>query len=126
MTEIKTKNFNPRTDKKLKCTCEHQYCDQRSVKQETLDKVQLIRQDANRPLTITSAGRCSHHPNETHRSKPADHQNCIAVDISISNGLDRMEIVKLGLKHGANAIGVAKTFVHLGWRDTNSTVMWVY
>ena len=82
-----------------------------------LDKVQLIRDDAKRGLVITSGGRCPNHPDEIKRTKPADHQNCVAVDIRVYGGIERMELVRLGLKHGANAIGVAKTFVHLGWRE---------
>lgn len=124
---IKTKNFNPETDIKLLCTCNHPECDKRSVKQSILDRVQLIRDDAARPLTITSAGRCIHHPDELVRVTPADHQKCIAVDIAVSGGVERMEIVKLGMIYGATAIGIAKTFVHLGWRDkSNRPVIWTY
>ena len=123
---IATKNFNPTTDPKLVCTCGRRGCDKRSVKQETLDKVQLVRYDAKRPLTLRSGGRCPLHLDEYKRDKPADHQNCVGVDIAVSNGIERMEIVALGLKHGATAIGVGKSFVHLGWRDTKRHVMWKY
>ena len=123
---IKTENFNPKTDKKLLCTCGHPECDQRSVNQETLFKMQFIREDAGRPLKITSGGRCEYHPDEVRKKKPGDHFNRVAVDIAVSNGIERMELVRLGLKHGATAIGVAKTFVHLGWRDTKYPVMWTY
>lgn len=124
---IKTKNFNPETDIKLLCTCNHPECDKRSVKQSILNRVQLIRDDYGKPLTIRSGGRCIHHSDELVRVTPADHQKCIAVDIAVSGGVERMEIVKLGLIYGANAIGVAKTFVHLGWRDkSNLPVIWTY
>jgi len=123
---IKTKNFNPDIDKKLLCTCGHADCDKRSVHQWVLDKVQLIRDDIGIGLVVTSAGRCPNHPNEVHRSKPADHQNCVAVDIKVTNGFDRLELVRLGLKHGATSIGVGKTFVHLGFRNIADGVMWTY
>lgn len=123
---IKTKNFNPESDTKLLCSCGHTKCDKRSVKQWVLDKVQLIRDDADRPLIITSGGRCANHPNEVHRTKPADHQKGIAVDIAACNGEQRAEIVILALKHGANAIGVANGFVHVGFRCTEKFVMWTY
>jgi zinc D-Ala-D-Ala carboxypeptidase len=123
---ISTKNFNPAFDNKLICTCSHSKCDKRSVKQHVLDMVQLVRDDAMRPLTITSGGRCQYHDSEKYRSVPADHQRCIAVDIAVSNGLERAELVELGLKHGFNAIGVAKTFVHLGYREGSQNVIWVY
>ena len=123
---VSTKNFHPASDKKLVCTCGHEDCDLRSVSQDSLDKVQLIRDDAKRGLVITSGGRCPNHPDEVKRTKPADHQNCVAVDIRVYNGVERMELVTLGLKHGATAIGVAKTFVHLGWREGSAPVMWTY
>ena len=123
---IQTNNFKPTTDKKLLCTCGHLNCDKRSVKQDILDRVQLVRDEAMRGLTITSGGRCPNHPKEICRITPADHQNCIAVDISVSGGLERGQLVKLGLKHGFNAIGVAKTFVHLGYREGAPLVVWTY
>ena len=123
---IRTANFNPETDPKLLCTCGHPDCDKRSVKLMALDNVQRIREDAGRPLKVTSGGRCTNHPNEIHRTTPADHQNCVAVDIAVTHSIERMELVRLGLLHGATAIGVAKTFVHLGWRNTDKPVMWVY
>lgn len=123
---ISTKNFNPGIDIKLRCTCGHEKCDRRSVSQDVLDNVQLIRDEAKRGLVITSGGRCPNHPDEVKRTKPADHQNCVAVDIRVYGGIERMELVRLGLKYGANAIGVAKTFVHIGWREGSPPVMWTY
>ena len=126
---IQTKNFNPNYDKKLLCTCGHPKCDKRSVKQEVLNGIQLIRNDADRPLTITSGGRCQWHPDELKRLNPADHQKCNAVDIFVQGGLERGEIVALAIKHGFNSIGVAKTFVHVGFRDhliDGDIIMWTY
>jgi hypothetical protein len=123
---IRTVNFTPEYDHKLLCTCGHSECDKRSVSQETLDRVQLVRDDANRSLQVTSGGRCTHHLNEVHRTTPADHQKRIAVDIAVNGGLERAQLVQLGLKHGFNAIGVAKGFVHLGYREGSPTIMWTY
>lgn len=123
---IKTKNFNPATDPKLLCTCGLLGCDRRSVNQNTLNRVQLVRDSAGRPLTITSGGRCHRHPSEEYRKTPADHQKGLVVDISVNGGVERAQIVTLGLKHGFNAIGIAKTFVHLGFRQGEQPVMWVY
>ena len=123
---IKTKNFNPELDIKLLCTCGHQECDKRSVSQDTLDRTQLVRNDVMRSLTVTSGGRCQYHPSETRRTTPADHQKGIGIDIYVNGGLERGQLVKYGLKHGFNAIGVAKTFVHLGYRKGEPLVMWTY
>jgi hypothetical protein len=125
---ISTTNFNPNTDPKLLCTCGHAKCDKRSVKQQVLNKVQCIREDANRPLTITSAGRCQYHPNEIHRTEPADHQKCIAVDIFYTTILERNELMVLAGRHGANAVAAGKNFVHMAWREDigNRIATWKY
>lgn len=123
---IYTDNFNPSYDTKLLCTCGEAQCDKRSVSQETLDRAQLVREDANRSLIVTSGGRCPFHYTEVHRTTPADHQKQIALDIAVYGGYERAEIVALGLKHGFNAIGVAKSFVHLGYREGEPLVMWIY
>jgi zinc D-Ala-D-Ala carboxypeptidase len=123
-----TSNFNPNTDPKLLCTCGHPKCDKRSVKQQVLNKVQYIRDDADRPLTITSGGRCPYHPNEIHRDEPADHQNCVGVDVFYSNVLERNELLVLAGRYGATAVAVGKSFIHMAWReDTGDRVKtWEY
>ena len=123
---VYTKNFHPDSDPKLLCTCGHVDCDKRSVSQFVLDKVQELRSEINRPLTVTSGGRCPNHSNEIHRTTPADHQKGLAVDIAVSGGFERAEIVQFALVLGFNAIGVAKTFVHLGYRVNQPLVMWTY
>ena len=123
---IQTKNFNPATDKKLLCTCGHPKCDKRSVKQGLLNSVQLARSDANRAFTVRSGGRCPYHPDEQHRTTPADHQKQQGIDLAVSGGFQRGEMVALGLKYGFNAIGIAKTFIHWGKRPGEKLVMWVY
>ena len=123
---IQTKNFNPKTDPKLLCTCGHVDCDKRSVNQGVLNSIQHIRDEVCRPLTITSGGRCKNHIDELNRKVPADHQKGISVDIYVAGGIERGEIVKKGIERGFNAIGVAKTFVHLGYRKDEKLVMWNY
>lgn len=125
---ISTYNFNPTDDPKLLCTCGHELCDKRSVSQEHLDRVQVAREIDGNPWPVTSGGRCQYHPNEVHRVKPADHQKCQGVDIRVT-GATRGNIVDAGIKAGCNAIGVAKTFVHLGHRPelpVGHIAMWVY
>ena len=125
---IATKNFNPSFDFKLLCTCGHPDCDERSVSQEHLYRVQKVRDIVGHPLPVRSGGRCSNHPDELHRSTPADHQKCQGVDVA-ATGTTRGNIVKAGIDSGCNAIGVAKTFVHLGHRQGLPAIhltMWVY
>ena len=125
---IQTDNFNPEIDTKLLCTCGHELCDKRSISQEHLNRMQVAREIDGNSWTVTSGGRCEHHPNEIHRTTPADHQKGTGGDISC-NGATRGNIVDAGIKAGCNAIGVAKTFVHLGYRPElpdGHITMWVY
>lgn len=125
---IKTENFNPDNDPKLLCTCGHINCDKRSVSQEHLDRVQKTREKLGHSLSVTSGGRCPNHPNEVKRSTPADHQKQQGCDVAVT-GATRGNVVNAGVQSGCNAIGVAKTFVHLGYRadlPKGHITMWVY
>ena len=125
---IATKNFKPEYDFKLLCTCGHPDCDERSVSQEHLDRAQRVRDIVGHALPVTSGGRCPNHPDEIHRTNPADHQKRQGIDVGI-NGNTRGNVVDAGIKAGCNAIGVAKTFIHLGYRPdlpAGHIVMWVY
>lgn len=121
MSEISTKNFHPDTDPKLKCTCGDPRCDKRSVRQYVLDRVQAIRDDLGQPMTVTSGGRCPHHPSELSKSAPGDHQKRCAVDIACdSEGLETKLKVLAG-RHGADRVagGAYCGFVHIAWTGTH-------
>ena len=105
----------------LKCSC----CGSYGVQQWALDKLQQVRTEADRPLTITSSYRCPNHPVEAKKTKAGTHAQGIAFDVYVANGAERYQIMALGLKHGAKGIGLAKSFVHLDWRDTTK-VAWTY
>lgn len=117
---IKTKNFNPDVDVKLLCTCGHTNCDKRSVDQDTLDRVQLMRDDLNASMVVTSGGRCPNHPNEITKSKPGDHQLQKAVDISCDNRDQETKLKVLAGRHGATRVagGAYCGFVHVAWTTT--------
>ncbi|BBM66342.1 hypothetical protein VA249_29880 [Vibrio alfacsensis] len=123
---ISTEHFHPDTDKKLRCTCGHSECDKRSVDQETLDKAELVRQWMSRPLIVTSGGRCPNHPDETHRTKPADHQKCIGIDVFYEGEEMKNLIMMYGVRAGFTAIAAGKNFVHLGNRKQNHLSTWRY
>lgn len=125
---IKTDNFNPKEDTKILCTCGHPDCDQRSISQEHLNRMQVVREDVDHSLSVTSGGRCPNHPDEANRKTPADHQLCNGGDVRV-NGATRGNVVRAGIDAGCNAIGIAKTFVHLGYREDlpeGHVTMWVY
>lgn len=121
-----TANFNPKTDTKLLCTCGHANCNKQSVNQESLDKLQMVRDWLNRPMYVTSGGRCPNHPNELHRSKPADHQKGIGVDIAYNTEKEKNLLMLYGAKAGFTAIAAGKDFVHLGNRPQSHLTTWSY
>lgn len=125
---IATKNFHPDTDPRLLCTCGHAECDKRSVSQEHLERVQVVRNGVGHALPVRSGGRCPNHPDEINRTTPADHQKMQGVDVGVT-GSTRGNVVKAGLDAGCNAIGIGQTFVHLGYRPDlppETTIMWTY
>ena len=118
---IKTADFNPEIDTKLLCTCGHELCDQRSVSQSALDKVQLIRSDIRQPMTVTSGGRCPNHPNELTKSSPGDHQLQEAVDIACNDIDFETKLKVLAGRHGATRVagGAYCGFVHIAFTQTD-------
>lgn len=120
---ISTKNFHPDTDKKLKCTCGHPDCDQRSIDQSSLNNLQKIRDDLGHPITVTSAGRCSYHPNEIKKSAPGDHQKRKAADVKCDNEQLETKLKVLAGRHGATRVagGSYCGFVHIAWTETERT-----
>jgi len=130
MGEISTQNFHPSTDPKLKCTCGHPECDQPSVNQFTLDKVQLIRDDLEQPMVITSGGRCRNHPDEKSKASPGDHYKQYAVDVACDNEQLETKLKVLAGRHGATRVagGAYCGFVHMAWTPTPRTDVptWTY
>jgi hypothetical protein len=125
---IQTNNFNPKVDTKLLCTCGHKDCDERSISQETLNKVQLVRDDYNRPMPVTSGGRCPNHPDELKKDYPGDHQRQYGLDIRYKSVLERNKLMVLAGRHGATRVAFGKTFVHMAWTPTSDTSVptWQY
>jgi len=76
-------------------------------------------------FTITSGYRSVHHTAERNKKKGGTHTQGIAADIAVSNGEQRMKIVKEALAMGFGGIGVAKSFVHVDMRTT-TPVLWTY
>jgi len=121
--KIKTQNFNPVDDIKLLCTCGNVDCDQRSVDQQTMDKVQRVRTDLGQPVIITSGGRCPNHPNELTKSAPGDHQKQKAVDVRCDSSDHETKLKVLAGRHGATRVagGSYCGFVHMAWTETERT-----
>ena len=97
------------------------------MKPEFIHMLDELRERCGFPFTITSGFRSVHHTAE--RNKPAGkkgtHTQGIACDIAVSNGVERMKIVKEALALQFPGVGVAKSFVHVDMRTT-TPVMWTY
>lgn len=95
------------------------------MKPEFIAMLDQLRAKCNFPFTVTSGFRSVHHTAERNKKKGGTHTQGIAADIAVSNGEQRMKIVKEALEMGFGGIGVAKSFVHVDMRTT-TPVMWTY
>ena len=76
-------------------------------------------------FALPRAIRDATHPAEASKATPGTHNQGIAADIAVSNGVERMNVVHWALKMNFGGIGVAKGFVHVDDRKT-TPVMWTY
>ena len=108
----------------LECKCG---CGLMNMQPEALEKMELVREDVDRPLTASSGSRCPAH-NKAEGGKPLSaHLDGYALDIKTANGRERYEIVTAGLRAGFTRIGVARSFVHLDCHpDKFPEVFWSY
>ena len=84
-----------------------------------------LRERCGFSFVITSGYRSVKHTAERSKEKGGTHTQGIAADIAVSNGEQRMKIVREALDMGFGGIGVARTFVHVDMRAT-TPVMWTY
>jgi uncharacterized protein YcbK (DUF882 family) len=97
------------------------------IKPELIHALDELRERCGFPFVITSGYRAPTHSAEVNKPNgPGTHSQGIAADIAVSNGFQRMNIVHEALKLGFPAIGIAKGFVHLDIRKTDTPVMWTY
>lgn len=125
-----TKNFNVKIDQKIICTCGHPDCDKRSINQETLDRLQLVRDEYGKPMVITSGGRCPYHPYQAKKSDPnsGDHPKGRGVDIQVTSRVEFNRLAVIAGRQGFNAIGdgLDRGFMHIGVRDGEHIASWGY
>ena len=100
-----------------------------NMQHEFMEKLQAIRKDFNRSMTITSGFRSVKHPIEAKKTHSnGEHTQGFCADIMCITGNDRFQLIQLALKHGITRIGVAKTFLHLGigGKGLPNNVIWEY
>jgi len=102
---------------------------QNEMQHEFMVKLQALRTEFGRSLTITSGYRHPTHPIEarkTHSNGEHTQGNCC--DVACTDGATRFRLIQLALKHGITRIGVARNFLHfgIGGRGLPNNVMWEY
>jgi len=106
--------------------CTHTGTGGENMDPEFLENLDRLREICGFPFRITSGWRDATHPVEARKEKPGTHQQGIAADIAVTNGLDRLTLVREALKMDSfNGIGIGDGFVHLDGRTT-TPVMWTY
>lgn len=96
---------------------------------EFMQRLQALRVEYGKPMTITSGYRHWTHPTEAKKGHTTgEHTRGLCADIACTDGRARYELITLALKHGFNRIGIAKNFVHLGLGGTGlpPNVIWEY
>lgn len=107
--------------------CKH--TGENNMQHEFMEKLQALRKDYGRSITVTSGFRSVRHPVEARKTHSnGEHTQGMCADIACTSGTDRFTLIQLALKHGLNRIGVAKTFLHIGLGGKNlpNNVIWEY
>ena len=110
MTEWRWKNFKP-SDMTCKETGEVKY------DPVFMDRLQALRDQFGKPMSISSGYRSPKHPIEARKAKPGSHASGRAVDVRVS-GADALRLIELALGLGFTGIGVSQkagkpVFIHL-------------
>ena len=109
-------------ESELMCKCGCGKTDMDPMFMEMLD---MLREELDRPVVLTSAYRCSNHPVEAGKERPGMHSEGKAADIKVSNGSERYRVLDAAYKLGFTGVGVANGFIHLDTRK-GTPVVWRY
>lgn len=99
------------------------------MKPEFMKRLQELRAEYGKAITVTSGYRHPTHPIEAKKGHTTgEHTRGTCCDIACGNSADRYVLISLALKHGFHRIGIAKHFIHLGIGGGNlpSNVIWEY
>jgi zinc D-Ala-D-Ala carboxypeptidase len=95
-------------------TCKH--TGRNEMQHEFMEKLQALRTEYGKSITISSGYRDPTHPVERGKTVSGAHTSGLACDIACS-GSEAYKILELAFKHGFNRIGVhqrgAMRFIHL-------------
>lgn len=109
-----TKHFS---DKELSCQCG---CGFKITDNSFLDKLELAREIAGIPFTITSGARCKNHNKAVGGVDSSAHTKGLAVDIAFKDSHACFIILSSLYKAGFKRIGInfAKSFIHCDIDDS--------
>jgi zinc D-Ala-D-Ala carboxypeptidase len=101
-----------------------------AMKPEFMDKLQALRTEYGRPMTISSGYRHPSHPIERGKTISGEHSSGLACDVAV-HGADAYRIIQLAIKHGFTRIGVQQKgtgrFIHLGMsKNLPNPTIWSY
>lgn len=117
-----TKNFD-RAEFACKCGCGFDAIDTVFAKD-----LQLAREISNVSYKITSGCRCERHNAIEGGKRNSDHLTGQAADIAVEADTLRFRILKGLILAGFERIGIGKTFIHVGSKDSKNPqeVAWMY
>ena len=100
---------------KEELTCKH--CEEYSMSDEFMQKLDQLREDMGFPFKITSAYRCPEPPIEARKKSPGSHSTGRAVDIGV-RGENAYKLIQGAIELGFTGIGVnqkgsSTRFIHL-------------
>ena len=122
MSNRLTANF---TRSEMECKCG---CGLMNISQSFMDRLQRLRTEYGKPMTVTSGTRCAKHNATVSTNPQSDHVLGAGVDIACVNARDRFRLLELGFKHGFDRMGVRRDFVHFGLNVgvNPEDVFWLY
>ena len=92
-----------------------------------LTALDLAREIAQMPFTITSGYRTEQHNEEVGGVDSSAHTKGYAADIACRDSVSRWKIINALLQAGFNRIGIADTFIHCDMDpDKSKNVIWTY
>lgn len=96
------------------------------MKKEFLKAIDLARDYAGVPFTITSGYRTPEHNREVGGVKTSSHIKGYAADIACTDPYTRLRILRGLFAAGFNRIGIAHTFIHCDVDPDKNSAVWVY
>jgi uncharacterized protein YcbK (DUF882 family) len=88
--------------------------------------LQEARKYAGIPFMINSGPRCPEHNAKEGGSVTSEHITGEAADIRCLNSMDRFTMIQAALHVGFTRVGISKDFIHLGVRNSQQSVVWLY